>query len=55
VYPSAPHWLLVLHVIFEQLPFEQAWFVEQVVFSLASVLFEHFALAVPGFEHVYVM
>jgi hypothetical protein len=55
VYPSAPHWLFVLQVIFAQLPFEHVCPLEQVCFNLAAELFEHFAEAVPGFEQVYVM
>jgi hypothetical protein len=41
--------------MFAQLPFEHVCPEEHVCFNLAAVLLEHFELAVPGFEHVYVM
>jgi len=55
VYPSVPHWLFELQIIFAQLPFEQVCPIKQVCFNLAVELFEHFAEVVPGLEHVYEM
>jgi hypothetical protein len=52
VYPSVPQSELHEHATFPHEPFEQACPEEQVLFSLAAELFEHFAEAVPGFEQV---
>jgi hypothetical protein len=55
MYPSDPQSEEHEHATFPHEPLEQACPEEQVVFSLAAVLLEHFDEAVPGFEHVYVM
>jgi hypothetical protein len=54
IYPDVPQSALPEHATLPHEPLEQACPVEQVFFNLAAVLFEHFAEAVPGFEHVYV-
>ena len=55
MYPSVPQSELHEHATFPHEPFEHACPDEQVCFNFAAVELEHFALAVPGLEHVYVM
>jgi len=55
IYPSDPQSEEHEHATFPHEPLEHAWPEVHVFFNLAEVEFEHFALAVPGLEHVYVM
>jgi len=52
VYPDVPQSELFVHSTLPHWPLEHACPDVQVVFNLADVEFEHFALTVPGFEHV---